>query len=226
MVHRGTRPHLSPTRAPRRAWSRHIVALRWRPPVGASADSRPPGRAGLQRQGDKNKRATDLRTGRTANGNPNIGTARLHTLIDDHSRMTNLTVCEDERPQPRSGSCNGGGRVRRPRGERAASLVRQRVGLPLARLAEGMLPARDHTQAHMSLPAPDQREDRTLPPHPGRRVGLRPLLHLRNRTSRDPARMAATPQPPPAPQRNRHRWRSPMWRHEDGSFSPSGEAEL
>ena len=34
-------------------------------------------------------------------------------------------------------------------------------------------------EAHPALPAPDQRQDRTLPPHPGRRLGVQAALHLR-----------------------------------------------
>ncbi len=49
----------------------------------------------------------------------------------------------------------------------------------------------------------DQRQDRTLPPHPVRRLGLRPPLRLRNRPPRRPASLAALLQSPPSPQRYR-----------------------
>jgi transposase InsO family protein len=48
-------------------------------------------------QGDKNKASTALRTGRTAKGHPNIGTAFVHTVIDDYSRVAYLEICADER---------------------------------------------------------------------------------------------------------------------------------
>ena len=48
-------------------------------------------------QGDRNKAKTALRTGRTAKGNPNIGTAFVHTVIDDHSRVAYAEICSDER---------------------------------------------------------------------------------------------------------------------------------
>ena len=54
-----------------------------------------------------------------------------------------------------------------------------------------------------ALPAPDQRQDRTLPPHPGRRLGLQEALHLRISPPRSPASMAPRVQPPPAPHRDR-----------------------
>ena len=63
--------------------------------------------------------------------------------------------------------------------------------------------ARDQAHPHPALPATDQRQDRTLPPHPVRRLGLRPLLRLRERTPRRPASMAARVQPPPTPHRLR-----------------------
>lgn len=50
-----------------------------------------------KQQGDKNKSATALRTGRTAKGHPYIGTAFLHTVIDDHSRVAYVEVCSDEK---------------------------------------------------------------------------------------------------------------------------------
>jgi transposase InsO family protein len=49
-----------------------------------------------KQQGDKNKAATALRSGRTAAGSPNIGTAFLHTVIDDHSRDAYAETCADE----------------------------------------------------------------------------------------------------------------------------------
>ena len=49
-----------------------------------------------KQQGAKNKAVTALRTGRTAKGHPNIGTAFLHTVIDDHSRVAYAEICADE----------------------------------------------------------------------------------------------------------------------------------
>ena len=53
-------------------------------------------RHGGHQQGDRNKAATALRTGRTAKGNPNIGTAFVHTVIDDHSRVAYAEIHDDE----------------------------------------------------------------------------------------------------------------------------------
>jgi transposase InsO family protein len=50
-----------------------------------------------KQQGNKNKAATALRTGRTAKGHPNIGTAFVHTVIDDHSRLAYAEIHTDEK---------------------------------------------------------------------------------------------------------------------------------
>lgn len=41
-----------------------------------------------------------------------------------------------------------------------------------------------------TLDNPDQRQGRTLPPHPARRMGLPPALHLRRRTTSSISRLA------------------------------------
>lgn len=50
-------------------------------------------------QGDRNRAATVLRTGapRSKTHEPLIGTAFLHTVIDDHSRVAYVEVCTDEK---------------------------------------------------------------------------------------------------------------------------------
>lgn len=50
-----------------------------------------------KQQGDKNKAATALRTGRTEKGHPRIGTAFVHTVIDDHSRVAYAEIHTDEK---------------------------------------------------------------------------------------------------------------------------------
>jgi len=49
-----------------------------------------------KQRGYRNKAQTALRTGRTPKGHPNIGTAFLHTVIDDHSRVAYAEFCPDE----------------------------------------------------------------------------------------------------------------------------------
>lgn len=49
-------------------------------------------------QGDRNREATAIRTGkRHAHREPNVGTAFLHTVIDDYSRVAYIEICTDEK---------------------------------------------------------------------------------------------------------------------------------
>ena len=51
-----------------------------------------------RQQGDRNARATAHRTGeRSKEYRPVIGTAYLHTVIDDHSRLAYAEICRDEK---------------------------------------------------------------------------------------------------------------------------------
>jgi len=51
-----------------------------------------------KQQGDRNREATAKRTGKRHPGyEPNIGTAFLHTVIDDHSRVAYVEICTDEK---------------------------------------------------------------------------------------------------------------------------------
>jgi transposase InsO family protein len=49
-----------------------------------------------KQQGDKNKARTAQRTGRSATRHPIIGTCYLHTVIDDHSRVSYVEAHDDE----------------------------------------------------------------------------------------------------------------------------------
>ena len=50
-------------------------------------------------EGGRNKSSTALRTGRTRTGHPNIGTAYVHTVLDDHSRIAYAEIHNDERQE-------------------------------------------------------------------------------------------------------------------------------
>jgi transposase InsO family protein len=50
-----------------------------------------------RRQGDQNRLATKARTGaKTTNYNPKVGTAYVHTVLDDHSRVAYAEIHNDE----------------------------------------------------------------------------------------------------------------------------------
>jgi len=51
-----------------------------------------------KQQGDVNRSATARRTGqRHTDHKPNLGTAFVHTVVDDHSRMAYAEICTDEK---------------------------------------------------------------------------------------------------------------------------------
>lgn len=56
-----------------------------------------------RQQGKKNKICSVPRTGRTEKGNRRSGTAFVHTVIDDHSRVAYAEICTDEKADTASG---------------------------------------------------------------------------------------------------------------------------
>ena len=124
---------------------------------------------------------------RAAHGRPNLGYGYLHTALDDHSRLAYTEILADETKETaaafltRAHAWYAAAGIRdRPRPERQRQLLCfPPVGWHLHR-------PRHHRQAHPGPAAPDQRQGRALPPHPGRRMGLRPSLHLRNPAARRP----------------------------------------
>ena len=159
-----------------------------------------------RQQGDANEPATARGPANAASDyQPLIGTAFLHTVIDDHSRVAYVEICADEKAATAIGVLHRAVAWFADRGVTVERVLSDNgCGLPVPRLARRLRRARHHPQTHPALPAPDQRQDRTLPPHPGRRLGLRPLLRLRNRTPSRPARAGSTstittgPTPPSA----------------------------
>lgn len=121
---------------------------------------------GMQ-QGKRNRAATDDQRRKGQVRGPLVGTAYVHTVIDDHSRVAYAS--DPHRREGRHGdrgAAPGHRMVRRPGRHRSASTLRQRVLLPLLRLGPGLHRAGHHAQADPALPAPNQRQDRTVPPHP------------------------------------------------------------
>ena len=154
-------------------------------------------------QGSRNRAGTDPIRRKGKNRGPLVGHAFIHTVIDDHSRVGYAEVHDETAAT-------------------ATAVLRRAVAWFAARgvttervLSDNGSPYVSHlwrdTCAELGIrhtrtrppTATDQREDRTLPPHPGRRVGLRPRLQLRKRTPCRPASMDPRVQPPPAPHRLR-----------------------
>jgi AcrR family transcriptional regulator len=80
---------------------------------------------------------------------------------------------------------------------------------PLAGLPRRDRRARHHTQVHPSALPLDQRQSRAIEPHPRRRMGLRPTVHLEHRTNHRVARLAGLLQPRQAPPRHRRHTHRP-----------------
>ena len=151
-----------------------------------------------RQQGDRNKRAPRSAPGHAQHATRSIGTAFLHTVIDDHSRVAYVEICSDEKAATAVGVL-----------QRAVAWFADR-GVTVERVlsdngsATGPTPGATPAPSSASptndpaLPAPDQRQDRTIPPHPGRRLGLRPALRLRDPPPSRPTRLAALLQSPPA----------------------------
>jgi hypothetical protein len=104
-----------------------------------------------------------------------MGTAFVHTVLDDHSRVAYAEIHDDETAAIGRGAALGGGLVRRPRGERLAGVIGQRGGLPVAPVARHLHRAGDHAETDLALPAADQRQDRMVPSHDDQRGAFRRL---------------------------------------------------
>ena len=89
------------------------------------------------------------------------------------------------------------------RDHRQEGADRQRIGLPVTPVRRHPRP--HHAQADPALPATDQRQRRTVQPHPGTRVGLRPPLPHRERGCGRvpglPPHLQSPPRPHHAPRR-------------------------
>jgi transposase len=168
--------------------------------------------------GTRHRSATAARTGapKSKHSQPLIGTCYLHTVIDDHSRVAYVEAHDDETKHRRAGAAQRGRLVRPARRHHPACAQRQRRRVPVPSLGRNLRRARHHAQTDATVPATDQRHDRTLPPHPGRRVGLQEVLPERDRQTRRPGTMGPPVQPPPAPLSDRegrphHQAGQPAW---------------
>ena len=135
-----------------------------------------------RRQGDRNRAATPDKP-KNAYSNPKMGHAFVHTVIDDHSRVAYAEVHDDETAVTATGVLRNAVAWFATRGvvvERVLSDNGSAYRSHLWRDVCAQLG--DQAHPHPALPATDQRQDRTLPPHHVRRLGLRPLLQLRERT--------------------------------------------
>ena len=118
-----------------------------------------------------------------------VGYGYIHTAVDDHSRLAYSEILRRREERDRRRVLAPGPRVLRRHGITVERVLTDNGSCyKLTPLARHPRRAGHHPQAHPALPAPDQRQGRTLQPHPARRMGLRPALHLRSRTTRRLAR--------------------------------------
>ena len=158
-----------------------------------------------RQQGNKNRATTAHRTGaRSATHEPRLGIGYVHTVIDDHSRVAYAEICANETADTAIGVLRRAVAWFADRGVTVERVLSDNGSAYKAKdWSTGLRRAGHHRQEDPPLPTPDERQDRTIPPHPGRRLGLRPLLRHRDRTPRSTTRLAAHLQSPPAPQRHR-----------------------
>lgn len=149
-----------------------------------------------RQQGNRNRAATPG-VPRSKHRKPLIGKAFVHTVIDDHSCVAYAEIHRDR------GAAPGGVLVRRARHHYRTGALRQRLRLKVPRLAGRLRRAEHPGEENPPLPAADQREDRTLPPHPRRRLGLQTAIQQRISTPQRTSSMAPRTQSPQAPHRNR-----------------------
>ena len=119
---------------------------------------------------------------------PRSGTAFVHTVIDDHSRVAYAEIHDDETAATAIAVLRHAVAWFAARGVTVERVLSDNgAAYRSPPLARHLRRARHHPKTDPALPAPDQRQDRTLPPHPGRRLGLQEALHS------ETARRAALP---------------------------------
>ena len=158
-----------------------------------------------RQQGRANGTATAQRTGKRGKySRPIIGTAFVHTVIDDHSRIAYAEICSGEKASTAIGVlqravtwfADRGVTVERVLSDNGSCYHSHAWRDACAELA--LTP-----QADPALSAADQRQDRALPPHACRWLGLRKVLRVNRAPRRSSTRLAPLLQSPPRPLRDR-----------------------
>ena len=137
------------------------------------------------------------------------GMSYVHSAIDAYSRLAYSEIHDDERGPTCAAfleRASSSSRLRhRPRSTRSSPTTPRPTPASTSPHALGGV---EHRRIRPYTPT-HQRQGRTVQPHPPRRMGIRPPLHLRRRTHRRPGRMAAHLQPSPLPHRHRRPTRQP-----------------
>ena len=145
-----------------------------------------------------------------------IGTCYLHTVIDDHSRVAYVEARDDESKETTTDVLKNAVAWFAERGITVKRVLSERQLLQVEPLEGDLQRPGHHTGEDTALPPTDERKDRALPPHPGRRLGLQEVPQLRVSPTRGSASMGPRVQPPPAPLSDRegrahHQVGQPGW---------------
>ena len=112
-----------------------------------------------------------------------VGYRYIHSALDDRTRAWHAEIHGDETAATAAGFLERTVRKFNRQGIQTERVLTDNgPRLPIGVMGPDLRPSRNQTQTHPPLPAPDQRQDRTLPPHPARRMGLHPALDLRTTT--------------------------------------------
>ena len=149
-------------------------------------------RPGHRVTGDRSQRSRNWMRPETR-----VGYDFAHAIVDDHSRLAYVELHPDEKAATVTGFveralaffAEHGIVAKRLMTDNGFSYVKNRSLREL--LAHREHPASDHR----ALPAPHQRQGRTLPPNDGTRMGLRTHLPLTPPTQPGPATLARPLQP-------------------------------
>lgn len=113
-----------------------------------------------------------------------IGYGHLHTAIDDHSRLAHTEILPNETKETATAFWRRAHRFFTDAGITVRQVLTDNGACYRSHHWRDQLAADGITHKRTPYRAPDQRQSRALPPHPPQRMGLRPPLHQRNRTTR------------------------------------------
>ena len=156
------------------------------------------------------------------------GYAYIHHAVDDHSRLAYSEIHADERKETAVGFWRRARAFFAAHGITVRAVLTDNGSCYRSKLwAKTLDCGRDQAPPDPSLPAPDQRQGRTVQPHPARGVGLRPRVPLRGRTRSRLPRLAPHLQSPPRPHRTQGQVTSrpraqPAWTEQLGPRGPAG----
>ena len=141
--------------------------------------------------------------GAPARGAPGSrGYGYLHHAVDDHSRLAYSEILDDERKETAAGFWARANAFFADLGITVTAVMTDN-GACYRSHAFAARSATASSTTDPALPTADQREGRTLQPHPRRRMGLRPALPLRRTPAQPPTPTGCILQSPPTPHRHR-----------------------